>query len=355
MKEEKIDQPKDWLYGFTNSSLHLILFMTEQCNFRCLYCYEDFKLGKIQPKVVEGIKKLILNRSKEIKHLAISYFGGEPLMNKSGVMDMSSWAKQVCESKGIKYQGNITTNGYTLDKKTFEALIEIGVTEYQITIDGDKASHDNLRPTINGKKTFTKIINNIRYMASTIHKFECVIRFNVSDSNFEGVKNFISNEAGELFMKDTRFKIHFHPIWGIPELMLTQKNRLENLNEIVNKIGLSHTAESGLTMLNNKEEKKAIFNASTNKGRDADYVCYASRANSFSIRANGQIQKCTVALKDEINNVGKLHSDGTMELDQTKLAKWIFTEDKGCPLQSLALDKLVIPYKDAGKFEKTIA
>lgn len=29
-----------------NRNLRLIIMPTEQCNFRCRYCYEDFKLGK---------------------------------------------------------------------------------------------------------------------------------------------------------------------------------------------------------------------------------------------------------------------------------------------------------------------
>lgn len=30
-----------------DSSLHLIILPTEQCNFRCKYCYESFKKGKM--------------------------------------------------------------------------------------------------------------------------------------------------------------------------------------------------------------------------------------------------------------------------------------------------------------------
>ncbi len=344
------NQPLEWLHGFTNSSLHLILFVTEQCNFRCVYCYEDFKLGNIQDEVVTGVKNLISNRISEIQHLAISYFGGEPLMNKVGVLDMTSWAKELCEKHNVKYHGNITTNGYTLDKKTFESIFNNGITEYQITIDGDKVYHDKLRPTINGKATFDKIMRNVKMMAQSSYNFKCVVRLNVSDSNFEGVKSFIENEASSIFLNDSRFKIHFHPIWGRPELILAQKNRLEMLNTIVETLGLNHTEESGLTVLH-KESEEIISNAATNKGRDADYICYASKANSFSIRANGQVQKCTVALKDDVNNIGKINLDGTLELDHEKLSKWLFAKDKGCPLQALALEKLAVPYKDAGKFD----
>ena len=348
--QSSTNQPIDWLHGFTNTSLHLILFMTEQCNFRCVYCYEDFKLGNIQEEVVLGIKNLILNRISEISHLAISYFGGEPLLNKSGVLDMTIWAKQLCDKNSIKYHGNITTNGYALDEKTFQSIFENGITEYQITIDGDKDWHNKLRPTINGKNTFDKIIRNIKAMAQSSYDFDCVIRLNVSDSNFESVQDFIENKENLVFLNDKRFKIHFHPIWGKPELVLNQKKGLDDLNNLVQLKGFNHTEESGLTILNKEDKETPIINSATKKGREVGYVCYASKANSFSIRANGQVQKCTVALKDDINNIGKLNSDGTMTLNQEKLAKWIFAKEKGCPLQALALEKLATPYKDAGKF-----
>ena len=37
--------------SLTPSLLHLILLPTEACNFRCTYCYEDFRLGRMEPVV----------------------------------------------------------------------------------------------------------------------------------------------------------------------------------------------------------------------------------------------------------------------------------------------------------------
>lgn len=61
--------PYDWnedlllenLYGeCSNSSvLHLIILPTEQCNFRCRYCYESFQRGKMEDSVVESILKFV--------------------------------------------------------------------------------------------------------------------------------------------------------------------------------------------------------------------------------------------------------------------------------------------------------
>ncbi|MFF3691251.1 hypothetical protein [Streptomyces sp. NPDC002187] len=55
---------------------------------------------------------------------------------------------------------------------------------------------------------------------------------------------------------------------------------------------------------------------------DAD-VCYAARPNSLMIRANGTISKCTVALSDPSNVVGRLAPDDTMDIDNASPGPWL--------------------------------
>lgn len=315
-----------WLGSFLHEELRLILFITEQCNLRCVYCYEDFKLGKIENFVLDGVKNLIQSRAKELKRLHLSFFGGEPLLNKKSVIELSSWAKNLCAENEISYFGHITTNGYSLDKKTFDELINSGVNVFQITLDGEKEAHDRLRPTVNGKSTFTKILNNLIEMANSKAEFFCTVRFNIADSNFFSVKQFILNHS-QHFSKDKRFSLHFHPIFGMLELTLTKNEQVTHLKELAK-----------------------TYNLFFDEAEEGAYVCYAARADSYVIRANGIIQKCTVATNSEINNVGKIFHDGTLELDQEKLRKWVFAQDKSCPVQSLKLENLLTPYEDAGKY-----
>ena len=56
--------------------MHLILMTTEQCNFRCTYCYQHFVKGKMKPEVVKGVKELVNERAKTLSNLHISWFGG---------------------------------------------------------------------------------------------------------------------------------------------------------------------------------------------------------------------------------------------------------------------------------------
>ena len=52
-------------------------------------------------------------------------------------------------------------------------------------------------------------------------------------------------------------------------------------------------------------------------------ICYASMANSFAIRADGRVAKCTVALNDERNHVGMLRENGTILFDRERLMPWL--------------------------------
>lgn len=82
------------------------------------------------------------------------------------------------------------------------------------------------------------------------------------------------------------------------------------------------------------------------------YICYAAKANAFVLRADGRIGKCTVALNDPRNDVGKLNLDGTIVWNDGRLDPWLRglhsgdSETLACPLaemQPLQNDSCFIP------------
>ncbi len=108
----------------------------------------------------------------------------------------------------------------------------------------------------------------------------------------------------------------------------------------------------------NKDAVKRLIRMSrgcglkTNVNEDADeytgsYICCAAKPNSFVIRSNGSISKCTVALYEDYNMIGRLLRNGTMEIDSHTATAWsrgIFSGDKtelGCPLINFPKEKFV--------------
>jgi uncharacterized protein len=113
MSEEQSSFEREFTTSFRNDRFHLILLPTEQCNFRCTYCYEDFAIGRMTPDTVRGVKKLIDRRASELTHLQISWFGGEPLLARSIIEDVASHAGLAQKrNSGLIYESDMTTNGY---------------------------------------------------------------------------------------------------------------------------------------------------------------------------------------------------------------------------------------------------
>ncbi len=71
-----------------------------------------------------------------------------------------------------------------------------------------------------------------------------------------------------------------------------------------------------------------------------NYICYAVKPNSLVIRADSSINKCTVALYSDHNNIGKLLRDSKVKINSDKFNKWIrgiksgSMEKLGCPAKN---------------------
>jgi uncharacterized protein len=78
---------------------------------------------------------------------------------------------------------------------------------------------------------------------------------------------------------------------------------------------------------------------------DSTYVCYAARPNSYVIRADGRVGKCTVSLNSTTNTLGRIGDDGDLAIDVDKLKLWMtgFSSLEpralGCPADYMQLWK----------------
>ncbi|WP_185976662.1 radical SAM protein [Catenovulum sediminis] len=292
------------LASLSEQYFELIIYPTEKCNFRCIYCYESFDLGKMPFELQSSIKTLLSNNIPRLTTLSLSFFGGEPTLAIDVISNISGHASKMCKLHNVKLVGSMTTNGYKLTPELMNELVDLGITEYQISLDGTREAHDSTRVTASGNGTFSKIWSNLIDLQASYLQFNIVLRVHVTSNNFNSVKQLLL-EIKEQFGNDTRFNVFIKPIENlggsnkhIPVLNKnSRKSKMGELNDIL---------------------------ASTQKAsKDRLKLCYASRVNSFAVRADGRIQKCTVKLEDPNNTVGQLNTDGTMELDTNKLKKWM--------------------------------
>lgn len=283
----------------------LTVLPTEQCNLRCQYCYEDFKMGKMERPIVEGLKLLLRKRSVELTQLRLKWFGGEPLLAKEIVLEISAFAQTVAAQSGAVFVGSITTNGVLLDTGTFRNLTSAGIRGYQVALDGPKDVHDRKRVNAVGRGSFEQIWRNLEAMCDTGEHFDAVIRLHVTPETYEACRAFVV-ALKSAFGADQRFRLFVKPI-----------QRLGSKNDhSISSFGGGN--EHALL-----EDLNLRFRPMQGSQASRSAPCYAAHANSFVIRADGSVGKCTVALNDDRNRIGQLCSDGRIEIDDDRHAPWL--------------------------------
>ncbi len=315
--------------GCTDSRfLELIILPTEDCNFRCTYCYEDFAIGRMSPEIVTGLKALLKRRVGDLEDLSLSWFGGEPLAAYDIVLDVMRYACRLCANGRPSISGGITTNGALLTLVRCRELREVAISNYQISLDGWGEVHDRTRRRRNGKGTFTQIWRNLCAISDADIDIRCTLRLHLTRSNIESVRHLIREIRSRL--DPARFSIFLKPVENLGgDSVRRMADELLGHGEEMRTIIKSLLAEIPPTMSDGFND---TLTGST------PHVCYAARANSFVIRANGSVAKCTVAFHDDRNCVGMLLPDGRIKLDPDKMALWLRglenldTDVMACPL-----------------------
>jgi uncharacterized protein len=252
-------------------------------------------------------------------------------------------AKRLAENNAITLNSHITTNGYLLTPELASSLVEVGVNSFQITLDGRREDHDikrllhsqliskGIAPTQHKSSrdqeqgTYDQIIANIRSLLDIRRVFHVLIRTNYDWDSFTRVPEFmdeIKRDIGD----DPRVRFDFCPIWtdegdqavSVP-LGLDRQRTLADLLDKASSRGL-------------RTDLGASF-------RPGGLVCYAAKRNSFVVRSDGSLNKCTVALDKDYNHIGQLRPDGLLSIDKGKLDKWVLSgidSDSTCQKCSLA-------------------
>ena len=91
------------------------------------------------------ILEFIKNNAKIKRNITISWFGGEPLLKFADIKRMLHKACQYGDEYGCKITSDITTNGYLLNEQNIREMKQLNVKSIQITIDGDRESHNKRR------------------------------------------------------------------------------------------------------------------------------------------------------------------------------------------------------------------
>ncbi len=295
-----------------SARLSMIILSHENCNFRCVYCYESFTRGKMKPEIVGGLKTFVREKARDLRSLRISWFGGEPLLGRDVIYDLSDSFLQSCERTGTRYAASMSTNGSLLTIDTLRALVERRVKWFQITLDGPEDIHNSTRKSAGGKGTYHRILDNLVGARESDEKFFIKIRVNFNEDAVSRIEEWLAEEIGPLFAADSRFGMAFHPIgkWGGPHDELINDCAPRQISPLRSRL-VTLSRRLGFT---NKLLRDHLAPHA--------HVCYAAKKSSLVVGTDGTIFKCSKEFENPNNRVGKLEANGQMILDPALWKRW---------------------------------
>ena len=209
--------------GATDESDTLIVTIqpTADCQLGCSYCGQKHSKVNASADVSMKITDRVISNLKRTgrRHLSIQWFGAEPLMAYSEILRMSDRLIAHCREHGIAYDAHMITNGMSFKPAVFLNLLERQVTGFQITLDGTAETHDIMRITKEGSRTFDIILKNIvsvtalpEFMANDCN---VAVRVNVNRTSAPKVPQLIDLLASHR-LQERNVSIEFLPVvnWG---------------------------------------------------------------------------------------------------------------------------------------------
>lgn len=113
------------------------LMLTESCNCRCTYCFEEEKpSSKMSPDILEKAVDFVFKESRDAREVAFVLFGGEPLLQFDLVKRAVEYAERKASELGKKAHFEMTTNGTLLSEEIIDFGVEHSLS-YLLSLDGD--------------------------------------------------------------------------------------------------------------------------------------------------------------------------------------------------------------------------
>jgi uncharacterized protein len=266
---------------------------TMNCNFKCWYCYEThIKASKMSKETILSVTKFVDNlliEKDKLEDFHLSWFGGEPLLYfdktvKPILQDIYPKMKE----KGIYFSSGFTTNGLLINQKMLGVCREFGVNFFQITLDGHRDRHNEVRYISKEKGSYDEIVKNI--ILCLKNKFSVTVRLNISEATIETLPNIIEDFINTTKAEKKYLNFSFHEVWQ------EKKDIHADIQSIVNLF-----REKGFNSLYKGSNLDTVRNS-----------CYADKKNHATLNYNGEVFKCTARDFESKSKEGDLDENGVI-------------------------------------------
>ena len=235
--------------------------------------------------------------------MQLAWFGGEPLLAMDLILSITRRLQVIAERAACEFAANITTNGYCLNGRTVDKLEQAGVRSIQVTLDGDRQTHDASRRTVTGKGSFDRILANMLNALERSPKVQFTVRANL----LPGQPNRIVGGLESIpYCFRSRITVHLHRVMrgNQPEgFDVDFANELAHTYQALRAVGFSAAVDAYL------DPTPGVY-------------CYAERSTGAVIDPTGNVYRCSYTNYDAQERIGVLEPDGSIRPTGKYLDIW---------------------------------
>ena len=266
------------------------LFVTEECNMNCDYCFHkqsplklDLETGK---KILDKLKIMSPDNMK------LNFFGGEPLLYAQLVLDLMHYSNEIWGKDNVGF--NIATNGTYFDEEVFKEFLNQKM-RVQFSIDGDETTQMEHR-----KGNFKLVTENIKKTVAMFPQDMLNVRMTITPKTVGRLSINVPFIREELGITNIMHHATMEDNWDneILEVYEKQLNHLYHYRRFLKKNGRD-------IFINFIDKPLQIMN---DESPSSNEFCQAGKTY-VAILPNGEVYPCHRAASNRIFKLGDLLND----------------------------------------------
>lgn len=297
--QQVLNARHDMIYD--KSMYHVVVNTTLDCNLSCWYCYEKkIAKSKLSIEVIDAIKKNIDHRYSKhaFNTLKMSFFGGEPFLDFSGIQLLLDYCASFCHERNIELIADFTTNATLITPQIIDYLSNFRC-HFQITLDGNEEHHNKVKiDHINKINTYRKTIEALNNINEKINRRWIALRINFDNITLKNISDILQQVD---FLDRGKSYIILKKVWQVK-------------TEKVDKVALVYAIETILAA------NFLVDYYVMPKG----CVCFAERESQVLFNYDGKVFKCTtIDSFDDNNALGAMNMEkGTISWHNDRIETW---------------------------------
>lgn len=260
--------------------------VTGRCNLKCEICTTYKFPSQIEQELTTDEIKGIILQADSLRIKRVVFSGGEPFLKKN-IFEIIKFI-----NKNTQMKITITTNGTLIDKIMAHKIIDAGISNLQISLDGasDKV-HDYIRGQGSFKKTMgaIEILNQLRDAQLTVGLSFTVTRFNYMEMLpflYLGKELSVNHILFIPFIEDNTYQYRNYSISNF----LLDFDKIKSFKEILNQIS-NYREEYGRPVILNFDNLALYEKYFTGALDNRKWRCFAG-FHWIQINPHGDMSMC---------------------------------------------------------------